>query len=270
MVLTRKRNMVLAALGLPDRPEFLTMLGKIPAASLRLQRIAQLAEAYRAGDDAVLDRLHHLPRLNAGVLGIIAAGLHGHATYHLLQEVGRDHREDDHAPTARLLRAVIDQGRQYWRDRSPVFNKRAILADAAQRLRDVEAPLRGIPLDERFPDLGVPDAAVIGAVSVSRIMTPRALVQFGLEQGHCAGDTSHVARAQQGSAYYVVTYARNSALCEINREHERLIVTELRGPYNKAVPEPVWDTLRKWLCTVASGLTRTDNVPMEVVIAPPF
>lgn len=266
-VLRMKRTMVLGCLGLPGRGEFLTMLGKMPALSLRVGRVRELARVYRAGDSLVVNWLRHVSRINAGVIGVLSGERYRYATFGLLVEVGQERDEDDHDRTARLLDEVIERGRKYKPSWSPVFSTRAALAGAADRLR--EALCRGLSLDALFPDIGLPDEAVIGAVRLSRVVRPRDLVAVGVEHDLCAGNTWHQMKAAQGiSAYYRVQHSGGSALCEITREHGRLVLTELRGPHNKTVPEAVWETVRTWLGTTANAVPGKDLV--DVVIDPPF
>lgn len=104
VILTRKRTTILGLAGLPEREEFLRVLSRIPASSLRVTRVLEVASTYRNADGLVLDRLRHLPRLNAGALAIIGSDVNQHVEWGLLKEVGGDHRVNEYPGSANRLR----------------------------------------------------------------------------------------------------------------------------------------------------------------------
>lgn len=181
-VLRRRRADILAWLGFaPAEGGMVRLMGKVAASACRRETLAGLRSAL--GDAERLALLRALPRLNRGVLELLAdTPLLSQVSPRVLREIAADPGEDWVPWTAEKLRAC-GPPREGRRTAPTVLSSRAQINAAFAGT----AMLLDLPEHERLTERGFcfPPPPFPGDGRIQPLRTPRAVIEEGRVQGNC-------------------------------------------------------------------------------------
>jgi hypothetical protein len=246
-LLRRKRTYILDCLGFHEAHESeARVLAKIVPHSVTVSRILFMRDALNR-DPAVLNRLAHLKRINAGVLRLatdaVLAPLCAHS---LLEEVSMP--DEDRCPrTAYSLRDCINIANQiqYPLERLHCYS-RTQLARRHNELVRAFAILQGARIAEANPQL--PPAPFAGTADgqISPVQTGRALVDESHNMDHCV--SSYLPQIMDGRlSIYHVEIPGERATLSLVWNGSAWYAGELRGFRNADVSIRVRTKVDAWI-----------------------
>ena len=238
---------ILEWLGFPGTEAMAKLGRKCVPVSLTLDRCLRLRRALTAETNRRL--LAHLPRINAGVIDLVAQReLQLHVTPHLLAEIAQNQNEDQGAPTAPLLTETRRMARTL-RRRAP-----AVRVRSRQQLREVHDELvqelnrrrTAGPTVRPFPEPPVP-GLTSDTLTITPITTVDELETLGREQHNCvAAYATPIYRHE----VYIYRVTRGAEVCTLAIAPTSLgdwTVQQLKGVCNQDATAATDRAVRLWL-----------------------
>jgi hypothetical protein len=193
--------------------------------------------------------LAHLPRINAGVIDLVARReLQPHVTPQLLAEIAQNQTEDEGAPTAPLLTETHRMARTL-RRRAPVVRVRS-----RQQLREVHdelvqelnrrQPVR--PAPRPFPEPPVPGVTST-TLTITPITTVAELEALGRDQHNCVATYATPIRRRE---VYIYRVTRGDEVCTLAIAPSSLddwTVQQLKAVCNQEPSASTERAVRLWL-----------------------
>lgn len=259
---------ILIRLGFPPTERVRRVLRKVPA---RLVTVAQLT-LLRQGlvDEAVAERLSHLPRVNAAVLQLVADGTLVRLSPAALADLARPDDEEGALDLAQQLAEVV----RLWGLVRPGAEPPREFAGPAQ-VRAARAAVAeesiAAAMDRRcaFPPPPVP-----GTELIVPITTRRMLIEEGRLQHNCVADYEDKIVRGELSIYRVLSPQRCTlSLCRgSGRRRGRWVISELKAACNGRVSGATRQSVLAWLDPATTHLParRTRSVAAEPRECPLF
>ncbi len=274
----KKRRDILAWLGFPRCGEAeVRILGRIPAADVRVQMLFYLREAL--GNPAVVRALGFTPLLNRHVLRVAAdQALFPCTAPSLLGELSRivpsSSRSENRAtrgPNGRLTSAGSISAEAGWKaihEMGDTLRMYADLGRAAappcfrsidqvERLHHEATLAHRREIGRRYLGAEFPPPPLPGVENIIPVTTPEMLLAESLEMGHCVD--SYAGRILDGGVYiYRVTHPERATVSVVSRGGWWRL-EDCLGPGNAAVGQDTKYEVLQWLAKTQEGLPSAAN-----------
>lgn len=256
LVPSRPQRSLLHRLGFPPTERVRRIVQKVVPEAADVNRLLDLRARLRVEENA--ERLAHVPRINATVLAVAAAGHLTRLTPRLLAEVSGPEHDDPEAAFAGILADTVGMWRaEGHRGRAPVFQG----LDGLRRQHDALAERADRAVTSAagpFPDPPVP-----GNDSIVPLLTAADLREEGRQQENCVA--SYARRAARGTvALYRVLHPQRCTLSLVRRRGQ-WVVDQLKARGNAPAWPHTRDAVAAWL---AEGQRRAGG-PGDGPPAPP-
>ena len=237
----KKRLRIAGWLGFPATQGVVGILAKVPTRALTPRRLLYLREALCTA--APPKALHHLPRLDTGVLRILCdAQLIGCAAFTLLEEISASRAHSRSHDVAYLLRdsvrmlAIVRPG-----ERLPA--QRTIRA--VRHIHDTLAADLARIRDGRLLDLSLPPPPVRGTELIVPLTQPSDLVEEGRSMHHCVG--SYVEEVAGGGCFVYRVLGPERATLSLRRRAGGWQIDQISGVANGPVSAGTRLVAAEWL-----------------------
>jgi hypothetical protein len=249
---------VLARLGFPATERVRRILRKVPAGDVTLPRLLQLRSSL--ADEAVAERLAHVPVVSAAVIQLLVDGTFGMVTPAALAQIARAQpagpaaQAPAEAATRRLAEVVA-----CWNLVRPTQPLRPIqrIARLDELHRQIQADVqkaggRGL---ETFPPPPFP-----GDDRIVPITTRAMLVEESRIQHNCAND--YASRCAKGTmAFYRVMFPERCTL-SLKRAGRGWDIDQLKASCNRLASRGTWQFVRNWLHEAQAERSRSSSGSM--------
>ena len=246
---------ILGRLGFQPATEAIAKLGrKCLPESLTVERCLHLRRI--VAESEIRSALAHLPRINAGVIGLVSTrALRQCVTQRLLLAVADSADELTHQPTADLLRDTVELHYSLLRrtNRLPRFVNRQRIREEHDHLV-AEVARHGTYRYRRqiFPPPPIPEVAEAGK-EVRYVRTSEGLQTLGREQHNCVGSYANRAMKGQVFVYRTCVQGEVGTLALTRDYHQRLQISEFKGTCNRQ-PSPMAEfAVRRWFEAGCAG-----------------
>ena len=234
---------VLARLGFPATERVRRILRKVPAEHVTLARLRQLRQSL--ADEAVAERLAHVPSVPAPVIQLLADGTFGVVTDAVLADIARAQADGQPQPAngddaARRLAEVV----ACWNLVRPTQPLRPI--QRVERLQEIHRQVQAdVQKVRRARGDAFPDPPFPGDSRMVPITTRAMLVEEGRIQHNCAFD--YAAQCAAGKlAFYRVLFPERCTL-SLKRGARGWEIDQLQAPCNRKASPGTWRFVRNWL-----------------------
>jgi PcfJ-like protein len=241
----KKRTAILDALGFPPSPANARVLAKLPRRDVTIQALLYLRETLREPD--VPKSLHHLPRLDAGVLRIVCdARLRRLATHALLEDVAAESPR-----THRAAYLLADAAAMHEAVQGAPLRPQRSLADLRELHDELVEKLNRSSARSPVPRLVMPAPPLEGTREITPLRDAAAIAAEGREMHHCVA--SYVDRVASGAAYVYRVDAPERATLSLVRTAHGWQLGELRGFANEPVRPATRVAVCRWLESCGVG-----------------
>ena len=246
-----KRRKVSAWLGFPDKESTIKIFRKIAQKSISVDFCLYLRNALN--DENIYQHLTHVPRINKGVLRLLAPDLFSHITPNLLAQVGADKREDNRPSSAYMLLDILRIIQLVRPDLQRTFsfkNKHKLAIVHDEWVRKLNAI--GYSLYESrycnlefppMPDLWCPDGSLL---TIQPMKTPKDLISLGREQNNCVASWAYRVANRECYIYRVMAKYEIATLA-ICKSQNHWHVMELLAENNNPASDETWGLVKEWL-----------------------
>jgi len=263
---------LLARLGFPPTERVRRILQKVPPRLVTFARLGQLSA--RLADNAICERLAHVPMINLAVLRVLDEGTLAHLTPAALARLARAEDEaeaDEHArrlsevvrlwglvrPTCALPRFAavgrIEQEHARVQQDLALIDRTARQREAAQALaaitgrEDVVEARRRIVMVPGRPggSGGCLSPPVPGTPTIVPITTPAMLVEEGRLQKNCAAD--YMSQAALGTLAFYRVLAPQRCTLSIRKRRGRWEIDQLKAACNAQPSIGAVQAVSMWL-----------------------
>jgi hypothetical protein len=235
---------LLARLGFPPTDRVRRILRKCQPQHVTLARLVRLRDAL--ADEAVRERLAHVPVINGGVLRVVEDGTLRNISPAALGELARVEEEGAATRAARQLAEVI----RLWglvRPTMPpprferldrIEQEHAVVRQDVRRLPE--------PFSRPFP---LPPVA--GSDSIVHIANKAMLIEEGRIQKNCAGD--YAARAARGTLVFYRVIQPQRCTLSLQRSKGVWVVEQLKASCNTPASLEARRAVNNWLMNAKLG-----------------
>jgi hypothetical protein len=240
---------VLGRLGFPATERVRRILRKVPAGDVTLARLRQLRQSL--ADEAVAERLAHVPVVSAAVIQLLADGTFGLVTPSALAEIARAWPNGQAGPNGQAApEGAEDTARRLaelaaaWNLVRPTLPLRPIRR--IERLDEIHQQVEADALKlrrargEAFPRPPFP-----GDDRVVPITTRAMLIEESRIQHNCADDYAAACAAGK-LAFYRVLFPERCTL-SLRRDARGWDVDQLKAACNRQASKGTWRFVRSWL-----------------------
>ncbi len=253
----RKRTAILEALGFPASAAVARVLAKIPRRAVSVQSLLYLRATLLAPDPP--KALHHLPRLDAGVLRILCdPALFALSTWSLLEEVARERPSTQRAAyllrdTAAMHQTVLG---------TPLGPQRSLAR--LERLHDELAGEFQIGCCRFEAPTELPPPPLPAGPGIEPLRRAADIIEEGRTMRHCVG--SYLGRVATGAVYiYRITEPERATLSVRFTPHGWK-VDQLSAPANAPVSYATLQSVSHWLAQHSPGhpgrwVDEDDDIP---------
>jgi hypothetical protein len=245
---TKPQREILAWLGFTPATEAVAKIGrKCVPESLSIARCRGLRQALRHED--VRQMLAHLPRINAGVMGLVSNRmLLPYLTPQLLLEVANNATEDTRSDYAQLLTDIYELEVELCHEApTQKCSSKNEMRTLHQKLIEEIVRSGGRYYKQRIfpspPLLGV----TTNDLTIMPITKIGELQALGREQHNCVA--AYARRISSGECYIYRVAMKNSVctLCITQKDGGAWQISELESVCNKPAPEEVVHVVQQWL-----------------------
>lgn len=241
VIVSRRRQRDIAEwLGFPGTGAAVRILSKFGPESAGVDTLKSLRQMTR--DPKMMKILSHLPRLNAGVIGLVQnPRLLSAVRPVLISEVAHCKEEDYHPHAAETLSHLLEMKRKVAPD-APTPSIHSL--DCLNTLHDWV--LERYLAIERKADVELPKVPVPGTPDIIPLLTARDLHEEGRIQNNCVG--GYVSKVRSGSAYIYRILQPERATLEITKNSEGdWEIGQLKCRSNTAVSAATRQAVESWL-----------------------
>ena len=246
-----KRREAAAWLGFPDRESTIKAFRKIAQKSISVEFCFYLRNALN--DANIRQYLMHTPRINKGVLRLLAPDLISHITPNLLAQVGLDKSEDNRPSSAYMIKDILSIIQLLRPDLRKTFSfknkyKIAVVHDEwVKKLNETGYNLyesRYLNLEfPPMPDLWYPDSNIL---TIQPQTTPKDLIKLGRQESNCVASWAH--RVTNGKCYiYKVVAKYEVATLAIHKSRGSWHVMDMLTANNEPASDETWSLVKEWL-----------------------
>jgi len=241
----KKRTDILAACGLPPQKQWLKLLRRIPNEALSEATVDRVATLAREQPDTIV-RLRHLPRVNAGVLGLLAPEYGRHVADSLLREVGGLRLEDHrgrwwHTGVLGTLHDTVAMAH--------AMEQPLPLLRSVEQLGEAHDDLVALTLQRepgRVRPFGPPPIPETDDIVALR--SPLDLRDEAEHQRNCLAWDFWADACYAGEMYvYRITKPERASVAIERRPGGRWRINELKGRFNRAPQPATVGAVRAWL-----------------------
>jgi len=238
----KKQREVVGWLGFPKSQAWVNILAKIPAEVVSLPPLLALREV--SSHDAIEKLLCHLPRINAGVLGLITdARFASLISPRLLAETAESANETMASPTAQALADILGLG-----DRMSIAEPLKPFASVESLRRKQQETvadyIKFIRLEE--PEGRLPEPPLPGTASIVPLVLVSQLAEEGRSQHHCVH--SYADRVKAGRCYiYRILAPERATLSVVKGEDGSWEIEQLNLSCNRPAAPKTQQAVQAWL-----------------------
>jgi len=243
-----KRRRAAAWLGFPEKESTIEVFRKCAPGSLGVTFCFYL----RTGilNAAVNKLLTHAPRINTGMIRLVADDLSPCVTPNLLFEIGLEKREDRKAYTAYMLKDILRMSRYLFEE-----NPFRVKFKCRQEIQDIHDEfIRALNTGSNFhsdilnmefpppPDLWYPDGEFL---TVKPMRTPIELIDLGREQSNCVASLARLVANKE--CYIFRIQSHETATLALRKEMGQYQIIDLKGASNQPVDDITRHFVDQWL-----------------------
>ena len=236
----RRQRDIAEWLGFPGTGAAVRILSKFRPESAGVDALKSLRKMMR--DPKKMKLLSHLPRLNAGVLGLVQnPRLLSAVKPVLISEVAHCREEDFHPHAAETLSHLLEMKRLVAPDApTPSIHSLACLHTLHEFVLERYLAI------ERQVDVVLPKSPVPGTADIFPLLTARDLHEEGRVQHNCVG--GYVSKVRSGRAYIYRILQPERATLEITMNSEGdWKIAQLKCRSNTAVSAATRQAVESWL-----------------------
>ena len=257
----RPQREILAWLGFPTSEAVAKIGRKCVPESLDLARCRQLRRAL--ADESIRKMLAHVPRINAGVIGLVTRrDLHRQLTPQLLAEVSQRQTEDTTDVQARTLednRRMARVVRPAEQPR-PMLSVRRLTELHEEMMRELNRQQAVIRRAGEFPPPPLPEYKTANT-AITPILTVEALAALGREQHNCVASYAEDVTRKRLFIYRVVVRKEVATLSVKPGAQDRWEFDQLKTACNGAASSATYRVVQHWLFTTQAPVESAGTEP---------